>query len=55
MNSILSFETCIAEAAEMDRMAGISVAHEARYLVLAESWRRLAKQAAWQDSFEPEI
>jgi len=48
MTMMLSAEVCLAEAAEMDRIAGLSAGHELNYRSLADSWRHLAEQALRQ-------
>ena len=46
---------CLAMAQEMDRRAtaATAAALAAEYRGMAASWRALARQAEWQDSFLP--
>jgi hypothetical protein len=50
---MLNAKDCLARASEMERRAGAcgSAILEADLLSMAETWRYLAQQALWQDSF----
>jgi len=50
---MLSAKDCLARASDMERRAGScgSANLETELLSMAETWRHLARQAAWQDSF----
>ena len=50
---MFSARNCLARATEMERWAGAcdTAALKADMLSMAESWRYLAQQALWQDSF----
>ena len=50
---MLSAKDCLARASEMERRAGScgSASLETDLLSMAETWRHLAQQALWQDSF----
>ena len=50
---MLDAKNCLARASEMERRAGScgSASLQADLLSMAETWRHLAQQALWQDSF----
>ena len=50
---MLSAKDCLARASEMERKAGSCRAAGLKtdLLSMAETWRYLAQQALWQDSF----
>lgn len=50
---MFSARNCLARAIEMERWAGACDASAVRadMLAMAESWRYLAQQALWQDTF----
>ena len=53
---MLNAKDCLARAREMERRAGsCGVASLSTDLLsMAETWRYLAQQALWQDSFTPQ-
>jgi hypothetical protein len=50
---MLSAKDCLTRASEMERRAGScgSASLATDLLSMAETWRHLAQQALWQDSF----
>jgi hypothetical protein len=49
---MLHHDECIAKAVELEEMATHAVKGRADYLEMALSWRHMAEQAKYQDSFE---
>lgn len=48
-----SAEDCLAEAVDMERRAGLcGAAERAELLSMAHTWRNIAQQALWQDTYE---
>jgi hypothetical protein len=50
-----SAEDCLAKAIDMERRAAdcVVVAERAELLSMAHTWRNIAQQALWQDSYDP--